>query len=63
VTDAAILPLIEINTIGGDPVDQYMKKKKQDTFSERGESRMRRPACDTLPGPTCESESEEGYFQ
>jgi len=32
VTDAAIHPLIEINIIGG---DQYMKKKKEDTFSER----------------------------
>jgi len=28
--------LIKINTIGGDPADQYMKKKKEDTFSERG---------------------------
>jgi len=36
VRGAAINHLIKINTIGGDPADQYMKKKKEDTFSERG---------------------------
>ena len=35
VRDAANHPLKEINTIGGDPADQYMEKKKEDTFSER----------------------------
>jgi len=36
VRGAAINPLIEINMIGRDPADQYMKKKKkEDTFSER----------------------------
>ena len=37
VRDAANHPLTEINMIGRDPADQYMeKKKKEDTFSERG---------------------------
>jgi len=35
VRDAANHPLTEINMIGRDPADQYMEKKKEDTFSER----------------------------
>ena len=46
-----------------DPADQYMEKKEEDTFSERGGIKEEVPACDTLMGPTCESESEEEYFQ
>ena len=41
----------------------YLEKRRRILSVKEGESRRRSPACDTLLGPTCESKSEEGYFQ
>ena len=66
VTDAAIHPLIGIDKTSGlfeISLVNIWRRRRRILSVKEGESRRTRSACDTLPGPTCESESEEGYFQ